>query len=427
MAFIFLAYAVLKAAAIDRSNRTGEDLEAAIRNLGDPPWETFNRLCREADLKFEVLPPLVERQSILGRPVAGYSLMIRDIVRGTVVSESEASAGERVMFSVVAWRFLAEAAGIHYKVMLLDEPDAHLHPSLVKQFLRVLETVMVDRHGARVILTTHSPSTVALARDGQVFEMKRHGEPRIEPVDDVSSVIAKLTNGLVAVDKATRFVVLEGVTDPPFYERLWQLLVESGLPIFPGVAFFTRAGCSKVRETVQYLREWDFRRFYGVLDRDAPPNENKPDDGLYVLARNGVENYLFDPLNVWLCLWTEKPALVKAQLYDIPELRQGNGHLLKTMPIVTLQRATDSIVECVRPQLQALAANADERVDVSYVGGLTLKYPRWVIEHDDHDLAAAVRKSFGQYPFPDRDILMSFMTLNLISQDLWDIFKEIVA
>ncbi|MDW9228059.1 AAA domain protein [Burkholderia cepacia] len=204
LAFIFLAYAVLKAAAVERSNRTGEDREAAIRNLGDPPWETFNRLCKEADLKFEVLPPVVERRSILGRPVAGYSLMIRDTVRGTVVSESEASAGERVMLSVVAWRFLAEAAGIHYKVMLLDEPDAHLHPSLVKQFLRVLETVMVDRHGARVILTTHSPSTVALARDGQVFEMKRHGEPRIQPVDDVSSVIAKLTNGLVAVDKATR-------------------------------------------------------------------------------------------------------------------------------------------------------------------------------------------------------------------------------
>ncbi|MDW9228058.1 hypothetical protein C7S15_2634 [Burkholderia cepacia] len=50
-----------------------------------------------------------------------------------------------------------------------------------------------------------------------------------------------------------------------------------------------------------------------------------------------------------------------------------------------------------------------------------------MIEYDDHDLAAAVRKSFDQYPFPDRDILMSFMTLNLISQDFWDIFKDIVG
>ncbi|MBA9898524.1 ATP-binding protein [Burkholderia cepacia] len=427
LAFIFLAYEVLRVAAIERSSRTGEDREAAVRNLGDPPWETFNRFCKEADLKFEVLPPVIERRSILGRPVPGYSLMIRDIERDTVVSESEASAGERIMFSVVAWRFLAEASGIHYKVILLDEPDAHLHPSLVKQFLRVLEVVMVERHGSRVILTTHSPSTVALARDGQIFELKRHGEPRIRPVGDVSSVIAKLTNGLVAVDKATRFVVLEGITDLPFYERLWQLLVESGLPIFPGVAFFMRDGCSKVRETVQYLREWDFRRFYGVLDRDAPPNENKPEQGLYILARNGVENYLFDPLNVWLCLWMHKAALHKAQLYEIPDLRQGNGHLVKTMSVDLLQRAADSVVARVRPQLQSLADNADEHVEVRYVGGLQLRYPRWVIEYDDHDLAAAVRKTFEPYPFPDRDILMSFMTLNLISQDFWDIFKEIVA
>ncbi|WP_318826930.1 hypothetical protein [Burkholderia cepacia] len=178
---------------------------------------------------------------------------------------------------------------------------------------------------------------------------------------------------------------------------------------------------------MRYLREWDFKRFYGVLDRDAPPNENKAEDGLYILARNGVENYLFDPLNVWLCLWMQRSALVKAQLYDLPDLRQGNGHLLKTMPVVSLQRAADSIIERVRPQLKSLAANADERVDVSYVGGLQLRYPRWVIEYDDHDLAAAVRKSFDQYPFPDRDILMSFMTLNLISQDFWDIFKDIVG
>lgn len=428
LAFLFLAYEVLRVAAVERSVRTGEDREVAIRNLGEPPWVTFNRFCKEADLKFEVLAPEIERRSILGRPVPPYSLMLRDIERGTVVSESEASAGERIMFSVVAWRFLAEAAGIHYKVMLLDEPDAHLHPSLVKQFLRVLETVMVDLHGTRVILTTHSPSTVALARDGQVFELKRHGKPRIHLVDDVSSVIAKLTSGLVAVDKATRFVVLEGVTDLPFYERLWQLLADSGMPSFPGVAFLTReGGCAVVRETVRFLREWDFSRFFGVLDRDAPPAQNEPDDGLFVLERNGVENYLFDPLNVWLCLWMHKSALHARHLYEIPGLRQGNGHLVKSQSIGYLQKAVDSVIERVRPQLELPKANADERIDVSYAGGLKLSYPRWVIEHDDHALAAAVRHSFDGYPFPDRDLHASYMTLNLVPQDMWDIFAKITA
>ncbi|BCQ29991.1 ATP-binding protein (plasmid) [Caballeronia sp. NK8] len=424
LAFLFLAYEVLRVAAKDRCQRSGADYEAALLHLGEPPWEQFNRMCREADVGLEILSPTVERK-IMAPPSGPYELRIRDLERGTVVSEAGASSGERIMLHVVAWRFLAEASGVRYDLILLDEPDAHLHPSLVRKFLRLLENILVRQHGARLIVTTHSPTTVALSPKDSVFALRRHGSPRIESVENVSSLIARLTDGLVAVDPTTRFVVLEGKTDEPFFSHVWSLLMEAGHPAFPGVAFFKRDGCAKVRETVRFLREWDFNRFFGILDRDAPPNENVPEPGLFVLKRNGVENYLFDPLNVWLCLWLNHKKM-HAQLHQLPDLRIGGGHQLRQMPTHELQEIVNSVCTVVRPFLENTSASAGDPIDAHFANGLRLSYPRWTFEHDDHSLAVAVRAAFSPYPFPGQDVMDSFMTLNLVPLEFVEIFGEIM-
>ena len=51
------------------------------------------------------------------------------------------------------------------KVLLFDEIDAPLHPSMSRSLLRTIQKTLVEEHGIFVILTTHSPSTVALAPD----------------------------------------------------------------------------------------------------------------------------------------------------------------------------------------------------------------------------------------------------------------------
>ncbi|WP_211442441.1 AAA family ATPase [Collimonas humicola] len=424
LAFLFLSYEVLRAAAKDRAARNSEDTMGVIEQLGDPPWETFNTFCKEADVGFEIVAPSIERPTILARPTPPYQLQLRDIKRGTVVPVSEASSGERIMLSIVAWRYLAETWKKSYDVIILDEPDAHLHPSLVRKFLSVLQSVLVERHGARVIITTHSPSTVALAPKGSVFELQRHGTPRIVPVKNSAEVVAKLTGGLVAVDTATRFIVLEGPSDPPFYRGLWTLMVEAGLTSFPGVSFSVRDGCSKVKETVRFLRAWDFERFYGILDRDASPNQNMPEEGIFVHSRNGIENYVFDPLNIWLCLWLERSQF-HAQLYQIPSLRQGNGSRLKEEKPSELQLVVDSVWNKILASSPEIEPHLTDLVPVYFKGGLQLQYPRWFLECDDHSLAASVRQAFSPYPFPPNDLHQSYMTLNLIPQEFWDIFSKI--
>jgi hypothetical protein len=385
----------------------------------------MNRYCQDAGIQFRIVEPEIPFSAVFGRRHQVYDPMFIDATRNIKVPASAMSVGERAMLSIVLWRYLAEATGHHFDILLMDEPDAHLHPSMVKQFIDLLKSVMVDQYGARVVMTTHSPTTVALAPARAVFELKRTGESRISPVKNVSEVIARLTDGFVTVDAATKFVVIEGQTDEPFYRGLWTLLTEAGLPSFPGVTFLRRDGCTKVRDTVRYLREWDFERFFGLLDRDAPPNENLPEAGLFVHGRNGVENYLFDPLNIWLCLWMEN-AKPHARLHQIPALRRGKGSHVRELPRHELQAVVDSVWEEVKKVIDDIDARMQERVPVRFTGGLCLDYPRWFIDADDHKLAADIRRAFQPYPFPPAKLQESFMTLNLIADELWSIFNRIV-
>ena len=54
-------------------------------------------------------------------------------------------------------------------VLLLDEPDAHLHPKAVSQ---VIETIKeLARIGIQCIVTTHNPITVSLIDNDNLFLM----------------------------------------------------------------------------------------------------------------------------------------------------------------------------------------------------------------------------------------------------------------
>ncbi|AXF19422.1 hypothetical protein CUJ89_02105 [Burkholderia pyrrocinia] len=424
-ALYFVVYELLLMAARQRC-RSAEELSAALQRLGTPPWELFNSYCEDSDIQFRVVPPEIPFSPVFGRGLQSYDPMFIDVSRNIKLPANAMSVGERAMLSIVLWRFLAETYENHFDIVLMDEPDAHLHPSMVKQYMHVLKSVMVDKYGARVIMTTHSPTTVALAPEGAVFEVRRTGETRIAAVHNASEVIAKLTGGFVTVSAATRFVVVEGKTDVPFYTGLWNLLMEAGMPSFPGVAFLTRDGCSKVRETVRYLRDWDFRRFYGLLDRDTPPNENHGGEGVFVHGRNGVENYLFDPLNIWLCLRLENHKKQEV-LYQIPSLRQGNEGRFKELPQHELQAVIDSVWTEVSTFVQDIPSRMCERLPVLYHGGMSLKYPRWFIEEDDHTLAACIRRVFAPFPFQPARLQRSFMTLGLVHSELWAIFDQIVG
>lgn len=92
-----------------------------------------------------------------------------------------------------------------------------------------------------------------------------------------------------------------------------------------------------------------------------------------------------------------------------------------------LQAVVDSVWKEVRSFLPEIEPRMVERVPVQFINGPRLEYPRWFLEHDDHKLQAVIRQTFAPYPFPPMKLQHSFMTLNLIPEELWDIFQRVVG
>ncbi|WP_420800346.1 AAA family ATPase [Paenibacillus marchantiae] len=58
--------------------------------------------------------------------------------------------------------------------MLLDEPEAHLHPPLLSAFIRALSDLLVQRN-AIAIIATHSPVILQEVPKSCVWKLRRNG------------------------------------------------------------------------------------------------------------------------------------------------------------------------------------------------------------------------------------------------------------
>lgn len=125
---------------------------------------------------------------------------------------NELSSGEEVLFALALCLFKTKSDNVFPKVLLLDEVDRSLHPSMVEKLFQVMENVFI-KNGTTVILATHSPTTVALAPDDSVFVVnKTHRPNRIEKRDK-KHALAILTQGFATLDDG--LVLLDQTSQKP--------------------------------------------------------------------------------------------------------------------------------------------------------------------------------------------------------------------
>ena len=108
-------------------------------------------------------------------------------------------------------------------VIILDEPDAHLHPEMSNILIKALNETFVKKIGIKVIITTHSPMTVALAPEESIFQLNNHPETFLKKISK-DDALKNLTNGLpsLTIDYENhRQVFVESPTDL-FYFQISQ-------------------------------------------------------------------------------------------------------------------------------------------------------------------------------------------------------------
>lgn len=420
LSLLFLAYAIFQKTA----KMHGLDDEKIVAMYGSPPWNLLNEILDASGLPYSVDPPSEIQLGALIFPNQ-YSIKLNHSTTCSEVRIGDLSSGEKVIISMVFWQYISLRFEKRYKLLLLDEPDAHLHPSMVQRFLDTIRIVFVEGRGVRVILTTHSPTTVALAPADSVFEMSLE-EPRIKPAKDRNEIIALLTGNLVIVQENTRIVFLEGKDDIPFFDAVWRILSEKNpalgvgpLSASPNLHFIDGKGKENVKAIVPQLRAKGLRNFYGIIDMDRG---NVEGDGVYVLSRNGLENYLVDPINVWHLLNQQSKA---PEIPGTP-ISAARSYAVSKVPQSDIQKAVDAVLDTVRATLNDVVSDDDVLVKVDYTNEKTLLIPRWCLYRDDKAVFESFLNAFSGTWYLKRDKLIeSFERLQMIPKDLHDIIEKI--
>lgn len=101
-------------------------------------------------------------------------------------------------------------------LVLLDEPEAHLHPPLLSAFVRSLSDLLVNRNGVAII-ATHSPVVVQEVPKRCVWKIRRSGRsvvverPEIETFGENVGILTREIFGLEVTDAGFHRLLRESV------------------------------------------------------------------------------------------------------------------------------------------------------------------------------------------------------------------------
>lgn len=271
------------------------ELESFKEKNSQPPWDIFNEMMDMAGLGFKVIEPI----NMDKRPIYLYDTQGREIHWNNI------SSGEKTLIQLACWLLYKSLSSDAFPViLLLDEPDASLHPAMVKNLLSVITNSFVQDMGIKVLMSTHSPTTIALAPIGSIFELKKN-PTNVEAINR-DDAIGILSDGLVVVGVNTKYVFLEGKNDPDFYQSQYNSELRNhefqAIPslIFTPISVAPPGGVKELIKTVDRLDKTGLKgKVKGVIDLDKG---NKGSANIEVLKRYSIENYIFDPLIVGLSL-----------------------------------------------------------------------------------------------------------------------------
>lgn len=362
--------------------------EEFVEIHGEPPWILVNQIFKEANLHYRVRTPEGED------PETPFQATLINELNGATVNFNELSSGEKVITGLTLALYNSLFDIVFPEVLLLDEPDAHLHPSLAKQFLQVLQSIFVRDKGLKVLITTHSPSTVALAPEESLFVMNKV-EPRLVKATK-DHALRNLTAGVptLSIDyENRRQVFVESKYDATYYENIYEKLRDKLIPeislsfISSGVGGI--GSSNAVREVVNKLAGYGNRTVYGIIDWDTKNNENQYVKILGKDARHSIENYILDPILVAAFLLREK--LVPDPLSLGLESADSYSNFIK-LDSEKLKRAANHIVNLVSAKLGNPVNTGLSTCE--YVGGLQIQLPVWFLTIQGHAYEDLIKELF---------------------------------
>ena len=366
-----------------------------IVEYGPPPWDFVNQILEESNLNFRVdSPPLHD--------IGTYEPKLKKITTDIEMRFQDLSSGEKVLMSFALCLYNSRETRQTKnfpKLLLLDEVDAPLHPSMAASLLNTIQNVLVRDKKVSVIMTTHSPSTVALAPEDAIYAMDPNGPKLVKT--SKGEALSLLTAGVPTLSisfSGRRQVFVESRTDALLYDLLYQRYKQK-LRSERSLAFMEvgkrneagleqSGGCEQVIRLVTTLSEYGNQSVLGLVDWDGHQVKTERVHVLSPGMRVGIESLLFDPAIIVALVSRENTR----HAHNIGLLESNETYLsLQEWGQERWQRAVDALQKLTHPE--EFGSHSD-RLTVEYLSGIHLSVLAAYLRMDDHDLEKCITTKF---------------------------------
>ncbi|GFM49633.1 hypothetical protein PSCICE_09000 [Pseudomonas cichorii] len=370
--------------------------EDFVKEYGSPPWDFVNQILEESSLNFRVdSPPLHD--------IGTYEPKLRKVTSDVEMRFQDLSSGEKVLLSFALCLYNSREVRqtkSFPRLLLLDEVDAPLHPSMAASLLSTIQNVLVKDKNVSVIMTTHSPSTVALAPENAIYAMDPSG-PRLLKTSK-GEALSLLTTGVPTLSisfSGRRQIFVESRTDASIYDSLYQkykpklkserslAFVEVGKKNEAGLE--QSGGCEQVTRLVTTLSDNGNRSVLGLVDWDG---KQIPSPRVHVLSpeiRDGIESLLFDPAIIVALVARENVR----HAYEIEILYPNESYVsISDWSSERWQLAVDKLQAITHPT--EFKENGS-RTSIEYLSGHRLEILTTYLRMDDHALEELLKTKFS--------------------------------
>jgi len=227
-------------------------------------------------------------------------------------------------------------------IVLLDEPDSHLHSSLQRLVVDLLDSL--NRHDkVQVIIATHSKEIINYVDASYILPVSR--ENKVAHALEHHSSVLPILQDLGAVDNADlaaltaskRCVFVEGPSDKKMLARYAARINST---TFEGKSHVVAIPMTGIDHPERYVGLDIFEKFVGspiramiIRDRDGLPDElvneireyiERQNRKVIVLSKTHIENYLLIPRVIWRVVCDK---LHRRNKDDVPDFDQVESEI----------------------------------------------------------------------------------------------------
>lgn len=179
------------------------------------------------------------------------------------------SEGEKKMMVVL---FMLEALSDERSLLLLDEPDSHIHVAHKSK----LVTFLTETDNRENVITTHSPTLTVNFKDEAIIMLSANANGHAEVVDkDKAGIVKALTNDIWSVQEQNMFLnsnkdilLVEGWTDEAYISKALEVFQKEGKYMDLDFSYLPCNGSTNVQRMIEKFHPKPNQLMIALFDND---------------------------------------------------------------------------------------------------------------------------------------------------------------